>query len=238
MSGIISQDITQRLDLPYNRNGLSQRDQMILKAYENQPWRDDTTTTTTTNKLGIITDRDLLFQILMIENISRSKQTQLDEINSKLDPKNQRVDRLNASKINLRGNQNHEMISQIDLDDNSNTTNNNNNTNKPADRSKDVYKLTIQGKNGVIFFAVNTSPINWSNCALGTKLIIKKGTFYDKKIFILNESNMTFLGGINRIWNENRNLKVQDYLNIKLNRDKPEKKTSTTTRKRKSSALS
>lgn len=228
MSGIISQDITSRIDLPIQRYDLSQRDQIIITAYENNPWDNDAN-----HKPVTILDRDLLFQILMVENISRSKQSQLDDIDTQIDPMNQRVDRLNASKINPKVNKGHEIITQIDLD--GDTPSNF----KPNSNEKDMYKLTIQGTNGVIMFAINTFPIKWGNCTLGAKMIIKKGTICNKNIFLLRENtNVMFLGGINRIWNEDRNLKIKDYLTTKLHRDRTNASTTSSSRKRKATDFS
>lgn len=233
MSSIISQDITSDVELSSQKDDLSQRDLMIFKAYENTPWTEndisDRHPITTVN-------RDLLFQILMVENISKSKQSQLDDINTKINPKTQRVDRLNASKINLKSKR-PEFVAQIDLDsdDDSSPSFPNHSLNNSE---KDMFKFTIQGRNGLIFFAINTFPIKWGNCTLGAKIIIKKGTIFNKNIFILrNNTNVTFLGGINRIWNENRNLKLKDYLTAKLNRDRINATTTSGSRKRKATDI-
>ncbi|CAL9738224.1 recQ-mediated genome instability protein 1 [Monosporozyma servazzii] len=220
MSGLIALDITQQIDvssLKYDPS--SARDQTIINAFKNSPWAAESNNTTTSIQT---VDRDLLFQILMVENISKSKQSQLDEINTKLDPKNQRVDRLKFSKK-----QNNTVISQIDIDtyssNNSNNSNNNNNNtqNNNTSSQNDMFKFTIQGKNNLIFFAITTYPIKWGNCTLGAKLIVKRGTLFNKNIFILSKfDNSIFLGGINRIWNENRDIKFKEYLTQKLNRDR------------------
>lgn len=232
MSGLIALDITQQIDLAsLKKDFLSGREQMIIKSYENLPWTGETNNKN--NKpIMMILDRDILFQILMVENISRSKQSQLDDINIKLDPKNQRVDRLNASKLKnpnqpqLRQN----VITQIDMDNDNNTSSHLNS----ISHDNDMFKFTIQGKNGMVFFAITTFPMKWGNCALGAKIIIKQGTIFNKKIFILKKStNATFLGGINRIWNENRDLKVHDYLTQKLQRDRSTATTTQGSRKRK-----
>lgn len=209
MSGLIALDITQQIDvssLKYDPS--SARDQTIINAFKNSPWAVE-------NNMSIHTvDRDLLFQILMVENISKSKQSQLDEINTKLDPKNQRVDGLKFSKK-----QNNTIITQIDVDTYS--SNNTDNTQNNTSSQNDMFKFTIQGKNGLIFFAITTYPIKWGNCTLGAKLIVKRGTLFNKNIFILSKfDNSIFLGGINRIWNENRDIKFKEYLTQKLNRDR------------------
>lgn len=230
MSGLIALDITQQIDLAsLKHDPSSSRDRMIIAAYQNIPWalESNTSNTSNTSQVNILTtDRDLLFQILMVENISKSKQSQIDDINAKLNPKNQRVDRLNASKLKR---QPQTVISHIDMD--------NDNTDLPSSlmqsSQNDMFKFTIQGKNSTIFSAITTYPIKWGNCALGAKIIIKKGTLFNKNIFILrNQSNSTFLGGINRIWNENRDLKLNDYLSQKLTRNRATA-SSQTSRKRK-----
>lgn len=232
MSSIISQDITSEIELPSQKDDLSQRDLMLLNAYESAPWNESDIS----DKSITTVDRDLLFQILMVENISRSKQSQLDDINTKLDPKTQRVDRLNASKVNLKR-QKPEFISQVDLDrEDSSSLSSSNNT--LTSNEKDMFRFTIQGRNGLVFFAINTFQIKWWNCALGAKIIIKKGAVFNKNIFILrNNTNVVFLGGINRIWNENRTLKLKDYLIAKLNRDRTNATTTSSLRKRKASNI-
>lgn len=232
MSSIISQDITSEIELPPQKDDLSQRDLMLLNAYENTPWNENDISANTITTV----DRDLLFQILLVENISKSKQSQLDDINTKIDPKTQRVDRLNASKVNLKT-QRPEFVAQIDLDGEDSTSFSTSN-NTLNNTEKDMFRFTIQGRNGLIFFAINTFQIKWGNCTLGAKIIIKKGTIFNKNIFILrNNMNVTFLGGINRVWNENRNLKLKDYLTAKLNRDRANATTTSKSRKRKASNI-
>ncbi|CCF59568.1 hypothetical protein KAFR_0H01580 [Kazachstania africana CBS 2517] len=224
LSGIISQDITQQIDLPTTTT--SAREASVFKAYQNDPWLHGTAQNVIDQKM-LEVDRDLLFQILMIENVSKSKQTQYDDLKAKIDPKNQKVDRLKDS--NVKGPKRYQMVTQVNMEDDNLSQRNNNVLN-----DKSVFKLAIQSKAGDIFFAVNTTPLPWSSCMLGSKITIKPGTIFNRGMFILKESNVTFLGGINRTWNENKDYKMCDYFEAKL--DQYKSTINNNTRKRRAPA--
>ncbi|QLG71814.1 hypothetical protein HG535_0C01630 [Zygotorulaspora mrakii] len=199
MSGILSEDITALSSL--DRSALSSRDSTLLRALDRDTWLSDKDCiqqpfTTLPN--------DCLFQILMIENISQSKMSQLDDIDNKLDPAKQRVDRLQNSRV---------VIHEVNMDNDDSVT-------KEKYGSKDVFKLTLQDKSGKFFYAINYNIIPWINvCMIGSKLIIKSGTSFNRGVFIVKDTDCSFLGGTNRIWNENRESKLYNYLDSKLKRD-------------------
>lgn len=224
MSAILSQDITQPLDLPANRSNLSIREQQTYKAYDNDPWLFNSIDNIIDLKF-IKTNRDLLFQILIIENISISKLNQIDNINLKLNPKLIKVDTLKNSKQKS----NYKIINQIDIE-------NDNDSSSPSTsipKNNNVYKLTIQSKDGTIFNAISSTTIPWNSCALGSKIIIKLGTIFNRGVFIINDTNCIFLGGINLKWNENKDLKLLNLLETKLDIDNNNNNNTSISKKRK-----
>ncbi|EJS41296.1 nce4p [Saccharomyces arboricola H-6] len=224
-SSILSQDITDDITPPASSPALGSREQLVCKAYQNEPWLAGVAQDLILDKKLIVVDRELLFQILMVENITKSKLTQIDDIKTKLDPKKQKVDRL-RSGLQVSDAKKYEVITQVNMEDDSNTNNNNYNTNYNNNndgntaRDKSVFKLTLQSKSGDVFFAINCTPIPWSSCMLGSKIVVLPGTMFNRGVFMLKDSQVIFLGGINRVWNENREQKLCDYLESKLQRDK------------------
>lgn len=238
VSSILSQDITlSTLENSLNNlSNLSSREQLILKAYLNEPWLKGKSHAAIIDEKTTRADRELLFQILLIENVSKSKQSQLDDLKAKIDPKHQKVDRIrkiptsNSTTTSRR----YEMVTQINMDEESDSNRGVPNSNK---QDKVVYKLTIQSKSGDVFNAINSVPLPWISCMLGSKIIIKPGTIFNRGVFLFQESSqVVFLGGINRIWNENKDIKMCDYYKARLERDKHDQSTSKT-RKRKATAL-
>ncbi|CAI1766716.1 hypothetical protein SEUBUCD646_0P02550 [Saccharomyces eubayanus] len=227
-SSILSQDITDDISAPANAAVLGPREQLIFKAYQNEPWLAGIAQNLILDEKLVVVDRELLFQVLMVENISKSKLTQIDDIKTKLDPKKQKVDRL-RSGAQVHDAKKYEVITQVDMEDEGNLNdndganyknNNNNNNNDNTAKSKSVFKLTLQSKSGDIFFAVNSTPIPWNSCMLGSKIVILPGTVFNRGVFVMKDSQVIFLGGINRVWNENKDQKFCDYLESKLQRDK------------------
>lgn len=211
MSTIIFQDISQvPSPLQINdRSTLTGRDLAILEAFENEPWNSGPPPLVD-QKLSRL-DRDLLFQILMVENTSKSKLNQVDDIRAKLDPTLQRVDRLKTTRDRV-------VINQVDIDSDEPTSENA--STNALNQSRAVFRLVLQDRKGSLFYAINSSPLSWLQvCMLGSKVIIKKGSIFNRGVFILQEPNVLFLGGINRAWNENRDGKLCEYLEAKLQRD-------------------
>ncbi|CAI4036847.1 hypothetical protein SMKI_16G1450 [Saccharomyces mikatae IFO 1815] len=228
-SSILSQDITEDITPPANSSTLGSREQLVFRAYQNEPWLSGIALNLILDKKHIVVDRELLFQVLMVENITKSKLTQIDDIRTKLDPKKQKVDRLRSGQQGT-GAKRYEVITQVNMEDDGNVTENNGpndynnykdyNNNESAAKNKAVFKLTLQSKSGDVFFAINSTAIPWSSCMLGSKIVILPGTVFNRGVFILKDSQVIFLGGINRVWNENRDEKFCDYLESKLQRDK------------------
>lgn len=234
IAAIISQDITLPIALPSNRSELGPREQMVIKAYESEPFLSklDSRSKIVDQKL-IRVENDLLFQILLVENISTSTVSQLDDIKAKTDPKTQKVDRLRQT--------NYKVITQVDIDDTDNDGCNNfkqnGNSKLPLNSKNNTYKITLQSKSRSIFFAINSAPLPWASCMLGSKIIVKSGTLFNRGVFLLQESQVIFLGGINRIWNENKDEKISAYLHAKLDVNN-ELVNNQNSKKRKSSSLS
>lgn len=222
MSVVIFQDISQiasPLEIG-NRSSLSSRDIAIVKAFENEPW--NAGSPALVDQKFSRTDRDLLFQILMVENTSRSKLNQIDDIKTKLDPNLQRVDRLKTSKDKV-------VVNQVDMDDDEPRAEDVPNT----IQTKAVFRFVLQDRKGSLFYATNSTPLPWLQvCMLGSKVIIKRGSIFNRGVFILQEPNVLFLGGINRAWNENRDGKLCEYLESKLQRDAEDVKLNGTKKRK------
>lgn len=219
MSQIISQDITQPIHISQiDGSRLTSRDSLVLRAFRNDVWLPNTTAA---EQKHCLVSRELLFQILMVEDISKSKLSQIEDITTRLNPKYQRIDRLSSGKEKV-------VINQVNVE-----TEETNIEASSQSSKKTVYRLTLQDKSGAILYALNTTNLPWlSVCMLGSKLIINKGTQFIRGVFLLNDANCIFLGGVNQTWNENRELKLQDYLEAKLQRDS-EARGSSTSKKRK-----
>ncbi|EGA60320.1 Rmi1p [Saccharomyces cerevisiae FostersO] len=156
-SSILSQDITDDITPPAYSATLGSREQIVFRAYQNEPWLAGTASNLILDKKLVIVDRELLFQVLMVENITKSKLTQIDDIKTKLDPKKQKVDRL-RSGAQGNGAKKYEVITQVDMEDDGNVADNNcakennSNNNSSAAKNKAVFKLTLQSKSGDVFF--------------------------------------------------------------------------------------
>ncbi|EDO15029.1 hypothetical protein Kpol_1007p13 [Vanderwaltozyma polyspora DSM 70294] len=246
LSNILSQDITTSIEIPSDRLSLSLKEKQIVEAYENEAWLSQLNThNDIVEKKFMKVDRNLLFQILMIENVGYSKSSQVDDLKAKYDPKNQRMDRVRQSNNNASS-RNYQIITQVNVndddDENSNNGSNTNfmNTGNNNNKAKNaVYKLSLQSKTGAVFFAINSTPLPWISCPFGAKIIIRPGTIFNRGVFMLQESNVTFLGGINKKWNEHKDHKINAYLQAKLERDQNQvKQTGINTKKRKASQLS
>lgn len=77
-SSILSQDITDDITPPAYSATLGSREQIVFRAYQNEPWLAGTASNLILDKKLVIVDRELLFQVLMVENITKSKLTQID----------------------------------------------------------------------------------------------------------------------------------------------------------------
>ncbi|KAL3230138.1 RecQ-mediated genome instability protein 1 [Nakaseomyces bracarensis] len=203
------------------------REETVFNALKNEPWLDSIDATEILDRKMVIVDRDMLFQVMMIENVSKSKLSQVDDMKTNLDPKNQRVDRLKTSNIPSKS---YKVINEVNIDDGQDA--NTDMTNNFA-AQKTVYKLAIQSRSGKIFFAINLKPINWASSALGAKIIIRKGAIFNRGMFLLNENDVMFLGGMIRSWNEDKDFKVMDYLENKAKEENDQMIALKESRKRK-----
>lgn len=211
LADILPNDITKITNFEFT-GARGSREETVFTALRNEPWLDNVDTPQILDKKMLTTDRDLLFQVMMIENISKSKLSQVDDMKSNIDPKNQRVDRLKTS-ANIP-NKSYKVINEVNIEDDEIA--NSDMTNSFA-AQKVVYKLTIQSRSGKIFFALNLKPIQWASSALGAKIVIRKGALFNRGMFILKDIDVMFLGGMIRSWNEDKDLKVMDYLETKAN---------------------
>ena len=206
----------------------------IYDAFDNEPWLQNSSQDITQLKMMKV-DRDLLFQIIMIEDISKSKQSQFDELSTRIDPKNQRVDTLRNSK----GPKKFDVITQVDLDNDTDPSMNN--TLGAVTTKKTVYKLTLQTRNSDIFSAITTFPFDIKGCYWGSKIIIRKGTIFNRGVFYLKEANIMKCFGRIQSWMENQELKMHSYLEEKLKKDNDTNTTngtqSTASRKRRVSQM-
>ncbi|AQZ13548.1 RMI1 (YPL024W) [Zygosaccharomyces parabailii] len=220
MSFIIAQDITTiPSPLEINRSSLNGRDLIVTRAFENEPWHSGESAASLVEQKLCQVDRDLLYQILMVENTSKSKLSQIDDMNTKLDPRSQKVDRIKTGKEKV-------VINQVNVDSDESPTDGESQTNRSQAQSRVVFKLVLQDRNGSLFYAINSTPLPWLHaCMLGSKIVVRQGAYFNRGVFILREACVMFLGGINRVWNENRDAKLCEYLEAKLQKDNGQKTT-------------
>ncbi|SCU95452.1 LANO_0E10396g1_1 [Lachancea nothofagi CBS 11611] len=233
-SAILTADITQCLDLvPSNAAG-NDRMRLMNEALTNAVW--------SPQNIGdqklVTVQKPLLFQVCMVENIGKSKLSQLDDLKMRIDPKTQRIDRVSTSKNGpgtTDGNTDsgRQLITTMDIE-----------ADVPADleptpvpvRDKSVFKLTLQDKSGAMYFAINLSSLNFlkndgNSCILGSKLVILPGAVFNRGMFTLRDSTVTFMGGMIQSWNRGRDYKLCEYLEAQL-----DPQNVATTRKRKAPA--
>lgn len=227
LADILPKDITQITDFGFSA-ARGTREDVVFTALKNEPWLDNEAPSAILDRKMVFTDRDLLFQVMMVENISKSKLSQVDDMKSSLDPRKQRVDRLKTS-ANVP-NKPYKVINEVNIEDDQDA--NSDMANNYA-AQKIVYKLTIQGRSGKIFFAANLKPVQWVSSALGAKIVIRRGTLFNRGMFILKESDVMFLGGMIRSWNEDKDFKVMDYLEKKANDENEQNIMLKDSRKRK-----
>lgn len=216
----------RKVDITTVTNVLEDPNSLIVKAFNNETWP---TKDIFQQKL-ITVNRPLLFQVCMIENISRSKLTQVDELQVVIDPRRQKVDRLSTSRDCQQ------LISEVNLDDDDDdgTTSYHNNSgvgngdsnytnNKDAGNlNQHVYKLILQDKKGNLFYAINLDPIPaLKTCFLGSKLIILPGAKFNRGMFTFNNSTVKLMYGLIQQWNDGKLQKVTEYLQNELDSQNP-----------------
>lgn len=230
LSDILPNDITTITSLGSFKATPGTRENTIYQALCNVPWLDGLGRAQIIETKMLAVDRDLLFQIMMVENISKSKVTQIDDMKTTIDPRNQRVDRLHNSNPNGPSKK-YKVINEVNIeeDDGNGSTE----SNGVIGGEKVIYKLTLQSRSGQIFYAINLKPISWPLAVLGSKIVIKKGTKFSRGMFLLAEDNAIFVGGMVKKWNEDKDLKILEYLETKANKENERLQALKDSRKRK-----
>lgn len=214
MASLLAKDITEA-DLNIE-SGTSVRDIQIFEALKNPtirglfPGRD--TKEIVNHKLT----HAILFQIIMVQPISKSKLALVDELRRLNDPKSARVDRLQNSLVN-----------EVNMDDNPPQAM------QPTNSKQGVYKFALQDHLGDVFYATNRTALSWNNFILGSKVILKEGTLFNRGMFLMDHDKTVFLGGILQQWNQAKNEKTLEFLQTKLDADRNSMSSSSTSRKRK-----
>lgn len=164
-------------------------------------------------------ERDTLFQIVFLENVSHSIQDQYDELMSSYDVEGVGADRLKYTRqrvvrqINVegdeQGNPQEQEVKQGNTINNSNAT----------------FKLTLQDTSGNVAYGIELGKLsflsgkNFSSgfpIQLGTKLLVKAGTKLFKGVLLLNQDNVEFLGGLVPEWNQDLQQKHMTYLKKRI----------------------
>ncbi|SCV03295.1 LAME_0H09274g1_1 [Lachancea meyersii CBS 8951] len=225
-SGILTADITQGPFSVAANTTQNERTRLMNDALANAVW----SAHNTGDQRLVTVNQPLLFQICMVENIGRSKASQLDTLRSRIDPRTQRVDRVGASKTPT----DRRLVTSVDVETDVSTDSN------LQGPDKSVFKLTLQDRSGAMYFAINVSPLNFlkndgSSCVLGSKLVILPGAVFSRGMFLLRDSCVMFMGGMIQSWNRGRDHKMCAYLEAQLDLAKP--KGSSASRKRKATAV-
>lgn len=138
----------------------------------------------------------ILFYIIQVNDISRSRLNQLDDWNQYEDPNNVSVDRV--SKFNNRKNQGNTIIREVDVDSY-------NEENPQSKTSGNLYKLTLRDNFNNYCFAYEyndrlpflhqtASTGTPLSIALGGRLLINKGTLIMNGTLMLNRAQCQYLG--------------------------------------------
>ncbi|KAL6945129.1 hypothetical protein ACO0QE_002575 [Hanseniaspora vineae] len=188
-------------------------------------------------------EQDFLFQIVIVEDINSSLVQQIDDLEANLNPMNVRVDRATNSVRN-QNNRNKKLVSSIDdaadeentvsseVPNNGTYNSNSNSYNDSRSRGDKVYKITLQDKQGNMYYALLneyssslsyqlTDPSQPSGFrpVLGSKIIIRANTIFNRGMFLLSKNTTYFyLGSESSIkkWNENFSSKMLHYWKYKL----------------------
>ncbi|CDO93812.1 unnamed protein product [Kluyveromyces dobzhanskii CBS 2104] len=194
-------------------------DSLIVKAFHSETW---STEDVFQQRLRPV-DRPLLFQVCMIENISRSKLAQVDELQVVIDPRRQKVDRISTSRDRQQ------LISEVNVEDDGDEQNGVANTDSSYTNNKDagnlnqhVYRLILQDRNGNLFYAINLDSIPaLKTCFLGSKLILLPGSRFNRGMFTFTNSTVKLMYGLIQQWNDGKLQKVTDYLQHELKAQNP-----------------
>ncbi|AAS53829.1 AFR458Cp [Eremothecium gossypii ATCC 10895] len=199
---VLSADITQLTEEQVNAGPDGAVGTLLKEAYQSAVWGGEGREQQRCQAVN----RKLLFQVCMVENVSRSRLAQVDEYHVRLAPRKQMVDRVGAGK---------ELVSSVDVDSDSN---------QPAADERQapaVYKLTLQDKSGGLFYAMNVEAIGaLKTVMLGAKLVILPGAVFNRGIFLLTASTVRLLFGLIPSWNGGKEHKVCAYLECLLEEER------------------
>ncbi|AET37630.1 Rmi1p Ecym_1401 [Eremothecium cymbalariae DBVPG len=230
-TGILSSDIT---DDGIGWFGQGVTGSLLREAYDNEPW--DSVKVQEQRCKAV--DRKLLFQICMVENVTKSKLAQVDEYGVRLNPRKQMVDRMGSAK-------HQDLVTSVDVDaddDNNGDRGTGMKSNgdggcsplATANESYHVYKLTVQDKTGQLFYLMNLEPIAAFKAAmLGGKLIVLPGGIFNRGVFLVTNSTVQMIFGLIPSWNSNREQKLCAYLEYKLEEEREMQSTPGRKRSRK-----
>ena len=177
---------------------------LITIAFHNETWPTDKMF----EQKQVTVNNPLLFQICMIENISRSKLNQTDELQILIDPRKQKVDRLSTSRdrqqliseVNVDEDNNNEMGTDSSIDPGSNHS-----TKDVGNLNQHIYKLTLQDRKGNLFFAINLDSVpGLKTCLLGSKIIILPGSQFSRGMFSFTNNTVKLMYGLISQWNEDK----------------------------------
>ncbi|KAI3406115.2 hypothetical protein KGF56_000956 [Candida oxycetoniae] len=125
----------------------------------------------------------VIFHILRVESISKSKLNQLDEWKELVDPNNASVDRIKKNR----------MIREVNMDVELNTA-------SPTS-STTVYKLLLRDGSGNFVYAYEQEPLRFLRSEntgtpmpikLGGRLVVKKGAQISRGVLLLNHKNCEY----------------------------------------------
>lgn len=143
----------------------------------------------------------ILFYVIHIHNISKSRLNQLDQWKEYEDPNSVSVDRVSKSKGKSKRGSN-KVITLVEMDSENGTTNLNANT---GWSSNDVYKLVLKDNfdnycyayeydDKLSFIRTNNNSEIPLSISLGGRLIVNKGTTIMNGMLMLKNINCQYLG--------------------------------------------
>ncbi|CAK9439334.1 uncharacterized protein LODBEIA_P35060 [Lodderomyces beijingensis] len=127
----------------------------------------------------------VLFHVMWVENISRSRLNQLDEWREHVDPNNASADRLKKNKV----------IREVNMDDQDSSG--------PPEGSCIVYKLLLRDNANNFTYAYEQEPLPFLRrettgtpmpIKLGGRILVKQGTQILRGALLLNHKNCEYKG--------------------------------------------
>jgi hypothetical protein len=144
--------------------------------------------------------QETLLQIASLENISLSKQIQLDELMAQRD-----IESVGADRQRYAGQR---VVRAVDVEGDG--------QNQPQEQQTDTgnannwFKLTLQDTRGQLCYAVECEKLPFLTAKnlksgfpiqLGSKVLVKEGCPVEEGVLLLNKDCVEFLGGIVPEWN-------------------------------------